>query len=312
MKEKKIAIIGAGGFVGVNLIEHLLSSTDFTVLALTPRPQKLIEKFAGNERFSAEKSDVFDYKMVKKQLKGVHTAFYFVHMLASKEKDFYSLEAKAAKVFGRAAKDAGVSRVIYLGALASDKDNLSEHMASRHNTGDVLRKHFPRVIEFRASMVVGEGSISYELATRIVRRLPVVTLPSYWANTMIQPICLKDVLKYLTASVEADISKNEIVEIGGPETMSYEEFMSRYAKFRGWRRFFIRLPYLPEWLAGLGLRILVFGKQVRTGRRLIESLRIPMLVESKRAGELFPKVTPANVDEALEYILRKENDKSEI
>jgi len=154
----KIAIIGASGFIGRNLLLHLLDHTDHQVEALAPDPEHIVIKPQHQDRVEVLKCDIFNYDQMRKAFEGVDVAYFLVHLMADKG-DFYDREAKAADITGRALSDAGVKRVIYLSGLGSDKEKLSQHLASRHNTGDILRRHVPLVIEFRASMVIAKGSI---------------------------------------------------------------------------------------------------------------------------------------------------------
>lgn len=287
----KIAIMGASGFVGSNLAEHILLNTNYDVLALCPNPDAMADYGRFGDRFSVQKSDVFDSNSIALLLSGVDVAFYLVHMMAGKSANFYEAEARAARSFGEAVKHAGVSRVIYMGGLGRDSDLLSKHLASRHNTGDILRELAPLVIEFRASMIIGQGSISFEIVKNLVKKLPIMTLPK-WSKTLTQPIGLNDTLLYLTAGIAVPIAHHEIVEIGGPEKMSYQEFLSQYAKFLHKKCILIRVPVLPEWLAGWWLDLFTPKGTARVGRYMVPSFRNEMVVTNKRAEELFPQIKP--------------------
>lgn len=287
----KIAIMGASGFVGTNLTKYLLTKTNYDVLALCPNPEAMAKYMKFGDRFTVQKSDVFDSDSVALSLSGVDVAFYLVHMMNGKSANFYDAEAKAARSFGEASKRAGVSRVIYMSGLGKDTDALSPHLASRHNTGDILRELAPLVIEFRASMIIGHGSISFEIVKNLVKKLPIMTLPK-WSKTLTQPIGLSDALLYLSAGIGVPIAKHEIVEIGGPEKMSYQEFLSKYAKFLHKKCILIRVPVLPEWLAGWWLDLFTPKSTARVGRHMVASFRNEMVVTNKRAEELFPQIKP--------------------
>ncbi len=287
----KIAIMGASGFVGTNLTKYLLTNTDYDVLALCPNPESMAEYTKFGDRFVVQKSDVFDSDSIARSLVGVDVAFYLVHMMNGGSPNFYDAEAKAARSFGEASRRAGVSRVIYMGGLGKDSDDLSKHLASRHNTGALLRGLVPLVIEFRASMIIGHGSISFEIVKSLVRKLPIMTLPK-WSKTLTQPIGLGDALLYLAAGIVVPITKHEIVEIGGPEKMSYQDFVSRYAKFLHKRCRVIRVPVLPEWLAGWWLDLFTPKGTARVGRHMVASFRNEMVVTNHRAEDLFPHIKP--------------------
>jgi uncharacterized protein YbjT (DUF2867 family) len=290
----KIAIIGASGFVGSNLTKYLLTNTNHRVVALCPNPEAMAEYAQFGDRFAVQKSDVFDSNSVALSLSGVDVAYYLVHMMSGRSANFYDAEARAATAFGEAAKQAEVPRVIYMGGLGMDNDNLSKHLASRHNTGDILRGLVPLVIEFRASMIIGHGSISFEIVKNLVRKLPIMTLPK-WSKTLTQPIGLSDALLYLTAGIGVPVTKHEIVEIGGPEKMSYQRFLSKYAEFLNKKCILIRVPVLPEWLAGWWLVLFTPRGTAKVGRHMVASFRNEMIVTNSRAEELFPQIKPSPI-----------------
>lgn len=290
--------MGASGFVGRHLSRHLLETTDYSVRGLCRSPESLADLGSAGRRFSAVECDVFDYEAVRRRLEGVSPAYYLIHMLARRDADFFDLESRAAETFGRAARAAGTSRVIYLGGLGDDRDNLSRHLASRHNTGDILRSLVPQLIEFRASMVLGAGSISFDIVANLVHKLPVMTLPR-WTSTRTQPIGLADALRYLAAAATLETNGHEIVEIGGPEAMSYQEFIRRLARSRGRRPLLVRLNFLPEWLAAWWLNLFTPPGHARVGRHMVESFRNPMVVTNNRARELFPDIIPLPIERYL-------------
>jgi len=294
--EKTIAIMGASGFVGRHLSRYLLETTDYSIRGLCRHPESLADLGSAGGRFSAVDCDVFDYGSLR--LDGIDLAYYLIHMMARRHGDFYDLEARAAENFGRAAHDAGVGRVIYLGGLGDDRDNLSTHLASRHNSGAILRGFVPQLIEFRASMILGAGSISFDIVSNLIHKLPVMTLPR-WTITRTQPIGLPDALRYLGAAATLEGKAHEIVEIGGPEAMSYREFIRRVARSKGRRPLLVRLNFLPEWLAAWWLNLFTPRGHARVGRHMVESFRNPMVVTNDRARELFPDIAPLPIERYL-------------
>lgn len=296
--KKTIAIIGASGFVGRHLSRHLLETSGSLIRGLCRHPESLADLSSAGGRFSALECDVFDLGALRRQLDGVDLAYYLIHMMARRDGDFYELEARAAENFGRAVRDAGIGRVIYLSGLGDDRDNLSRHLASRHNTGAILRGLVPQLIEFRASMILGAGSISYDIVTNLVHRLPVMTLPR-WTITRTQPIGLPDALRYLSAAATLEAKGHEIVEIGGPEAMSYLEFIRRFARSRGRRPLLVRVNFLPEWLAGWWLNLFTPRGHARVGQHMVGSFRNPMVVTNDRARELFPDIIPLPIERYL-------------
>jgi uncharacterized protein YbjT (DUF2867 family) len=186
---------------------------------------------------------------------------------------FAELDRRAADNFGRAARRAGVRRIIYLGGLADDAHSLSTHLKSRVETGEALRGSGVPVVEFRASIVIGAGSLSFEMIRGLVERLPAMICPT-WVDTRTQPIAIDDVLAYLLAALELPQGREGVFEIGGPEVVSYGDMMRAYAKLRGLRRVLIPVPVLTPRLSGLWLG-LVTPAQARVGRALVEGLRNP-------------------------------------
>jgi uncharacterized protein YbjT (DUF2867 family) len=292
----KIAIIGATGYVGHNLINELLSKTDAIVVAFAPNITKLKLE---HERLSKIDGDVFDTAYLKESLHGCSVVYYLIHMMAQKKLDFAVAETKAAQSFIDAASDAGVDRVIYVGGLGNDADKLSKHLASRHKTGEILRSGTVRyVIEFRASMIIGQGSISYDIIANLVHKLPVLTLPA-WSKTLTQPIALQDALAYLVAAIDVHLTQHEIIEIGGPEALSYKKLMQRYAVWKGTKALFIDMPIIPVGIAAWWLNLFTPGKHAKVGRAMVESLGNPMVVTNNRAKELFPDIQTRDIEEAF-------------
>lgn len=296
-KSLTVAIFGASGFVGQNLVRYLLAHTNYSVRAVCHNPQDITFDKRYADRVRLDSADIFDYEAVKKSLEDADVAVYLIHMMASKG-DYYDLETKAAETFGKAAQATELSRVIYMSGLGDDADKLSKHLRSRHHTGEILRHYVPRVIEFRASMIVGDGSVAYDIMKSLVRNLPVQTMPA-WAITKTQPIALQDDLRYLTAGLSIPLQKHEIVEIGGPEQMSYKDLVARYAAFKGKKPILILVPVVPLWLGAWWLNLFTPRDHAKIGRSMAESLMNPMIVTNNRAQELFPDIKPGSIEKAF-------------
>ncbi len=291
-----IAIIGASGFIGKNLTKYLLKNTEHNITAISHNIEniKIEDKFVN--RVKIIKADVLNKEEMDNALSGVDVAYYLVHMMVSNKNDFSENETFAAEVTGQALKQNQVSRVIYLGGLGRDNEKLSKHLSSRHKTGEILRKYNKIVIEFRASMIIGEGSISFEIVKNIVNKSKIIILPK-WAITKTQPIGLADILSYLVGALSKKIFQNEIVEIGGKEEMSYEQFIKRYANFKNKKMLIFRLSILPGKVAGLFLGIYNSKKETRVGRCMIDSFKNEMIITNNRAKELFPNITTRKIEE---------------
>jgi uncharacterized protein YbjT (DUF2867 family) len=236
-------------------------------------------------------------------LKGVDTAFYFIHSMGA-TRDFEEEDREAASNFGTAARAAGVRRIVYLGGLGSLDVELSKHLRSRLETGDVLRSSGVPVIEFRASIIIGSGSLSFELIRALVERLPAMVCPK-WVSVLAQPIAIEDVLEYLVQAIELPGTDSRIFEIGGPDQVSYGDIMREYARQRGLRRLMIPVPVLTPYLSSLWLG-LVTPVYARIGKKLVESLRNPTLVSSDLAEKEF-SVRPRGLRAAIERAIVNED-----
>ena len=268
---------------------------------MTRRPETLSDKVSDGTE--VVRGDVLDPQSLDAVLEGVDTAFYLVHSMGSKH-DFEAEDRQASQNFTDAAARAGVKRIIYLGGLGNRDKDLSKHLRSRQETGDVLRSSGVEVVELRASIVIGSGSLSFEMIRALVERLPVMICPK-WVRVLAQPIAIEDVLAYLAESVELPESDSRIYEIGGPDQVSYGQIMHEYARQRGLHRLMIPVPLLTPYLSSLWLG-LVTPLYARVGRKLVESLRNPTLVSSNLASTAF-SVKPRSLREAIARALVNED-----
>jgi uncharacterized protein YbjT (DUF2867 family) len=234
---------------------------------------------------------------------GVQTAYYFVHSMGSAGQ-FEAEDRQAAQNFADAAREQGVSRIVYLGGLGNQDQSLSAHLRSRHEVADILRSSGVPTIEFRASIVIGSGSLSFEMIRALVQRLPVMICPR-WVAVKAQPIAIEDVVAYLMAALELPVGQSAVYEIGGPDQVSYGEIMQEYARQCGLRRWMIPVPVLTPHLSSLWLG-LVTPIYARVGRKLIESMRNPTLVRNKSALTAF-NIRPMGLKKAVERALHHEN-----
>ena len=291
--ERLLLVTGASGYVGGRLVRTLAERGE-RVRCLARRPQDLEPRVPAGVQVVG--GDVLDPASLAAALGGVDTAFYLVHAMGSR-RDFEDEDRRGAANFARAAREAGVRRLVYLGGLGTGTD-LSPHLASRQEVGRMLRESGVPTIELRASVILGSGSLSYEMIRALVERLPVLVTPR-WVGQLTQPIGIEDVIDYLAAAPDAPVTESEVVEIGGPDQMSYLDIMREHAAQRGLRRLVIRVPVLTPWLSSLWLG-LVTPVYARVGRKLIDSLRNETVVTSRRAAELFPAIRPRGMREALE------------
>ena len=290
-----IAVIGSSGYIGHNLIERLISETDHLIIALSPNAESIALE---HERLKKRNIDVFDTEKLHEQLMNCDAAYYLIHMMAQKKMDFALAETKAAESFCGAAKNTPIKRLIYLGGLGNDEENLSKHLASRHKTGEILKNNLPQVIEFRASMVIGRGSISYDIVTNLIHKLPVLTLPK-WAKTLTQPIGLDDAISYLVAALNLETKEHQIIEIGGPEKLSYGDLMKRYAAWENKKMMIIKFHVIPVSIAAWWLNLFTPKTHAKVGRIMVDSLSNPMVVTNNRALVLFPEIHPKKLEDVF-------------
>ena len=279
--DRMILVTGATGYIGGRLV-GALERAGHRVRCLARRPETLRGRVgAGTE---VVQGDCLDPASLAAALTGIHTAYYLVHSMGA-TKDFAALDREAARQFGQAAREAGVRRIIYLGGLGEPTDDLSPHLKSRQETGDILRQSGVPVVEFRASIVIGSGSLSFEMVRALVERLPVLICPR-WVAVAAQPIGIEDLIGYLVAALELPENRTGIFPIGGPDVVSYGDIMREYARQRGLRRWFIAVPVLTPWLSSLWLG-LVTPLYARVGRKLIDSLKNPTIVRDDSAERAF-------------------------
>lgn len=290
-----ITVVGATGFIGKSLITRILDRTNYTVTAFSKSADKLD---IMSDKLIKMPGDVMNKQDLQKALADCDAAYYLVHMMGATHDDYAKLEAEGAKTFALAAQQSGVSRVIYLGGLGDSSSPLSKHLASRQHTGNILRKELPLVIELRASMIIGDGSVAYEIIRAIANKLPVTAVPT-WADTPTQPIGLTDMLRYLVASLSVDVTQHTIVEVGGPEVLTYPQILRRYTAWQGHKHHVYRVPFVPRVAARWWLNRYVSNKGSGIGGPMIESLHYPMVVTTRTAIKLYPAISPAPIEAAF-------------
>jgi uncharacterized protein YbjT (DUF2867 family) len=250
------------------------------------------------------RGDLLDRGSLDAALRGVRVAYYLVHSMGSAG-SFEETDRQAAGNFGRAAKEAGVERIIYLGGLGNAEEALSAHLRSRQEVGEILRASGIVVIEFRASIVIGSGSLSFELIRSLVERLPVMLTPR-WVSTPAQPIAIEDLIAYLTAAPDVPVTGSRTFEIGGADIVSYGDIMRAYARCRGRRLLMIHVPALTPYLSSLWLG-LVTPLYARIGRKLIESVVHSTVVRDNGALTTFD-IRPMGMEAALRRALANEDE----
>jgi uncharacterized protein YbjT (DUF2867 family) len=274
-----ILLTGATGYVGGRLLQSL-ESQGYHLRCMARRPQSLRGRVGVNTEVVY--GDCNQPDSLGAALTGVHTAYYLVHSMGSAE-SFEEKDRQAASNFANAAHQASVQRIIYLGGLGEGA--LSAHLRSRQEVGGALRSTGVEVVELRASIVIGSGSLSFEIIRALVERLPVMICPA-WVSVDAQPIGIEDLIRYLVEAMDLPAGGRRIIEIGGADQVSYQDIMREYARQRSLRRLMISVPVLTPRLSSLWLG-LVTPVYARIGRKLIDSIRNPTVVRDPIALELF-------------------------
>jgi uncharacterized protein YbjT (DUF2867 family) len=298
-KENLILLTGASGYIGGSLLNEL-DRSQYKIRCLARHPEYL--KVRVGRGVEVVKGDVFDRGSLLAALNGVHTTYYMIHSLAAKG-SFAENDRRAAETFGSAAKEAGVQRIIYLGGLG-EGPNLSEHLASRQEVGQILRESTVQALEFRASIVIGPGSLSFEMVRSLVEELPVMTTPR-WVRSLAQPIAIEDVISYLIAALGYQGDSSAVFQIGGADQVSYEGIMRAYARARGLNRLIIPVPVLSPGLSSLWLA-LVTPLYFQVGRQLIKGVKNETVITDNSAEEIF-QIKPIGIHEAIRRALEGES-----
>lgn len=288
----RILIVGASGYIGGRLTTLLRARGEQLVL-MSRDTRPLTARFPDIPLVAA---DLLDPATLPAALEDVHVAYYLAHSMGAGERGFAERDRQAARNFAQAAKQAGVSRIVYLGGLGDDAADLSHHLASRHETGAELAAHGVPVTELRAAVIIGSGSASFEILRHLTERLPVMITPR-WVETRCQPIGIRDVLDYLVGVLDhPDVTG--IVEIGGPDVLSYGDMMRTYARLRGLRRLMIPVPVLTPRLSSYWVS-LVSPVPAGIARPLIEGLRNEVVVRDPGPAAAFG-LAPLPYAEALQ------------
>ncbi len=300
MTKPLVLLTGATGYVGGRLLAEL-ERRSVPVRCFTRRPEALRGRVAPSTEIAA--GDALDAAAVRQALEGASAAYYLIHSMGGE--DFAARDRESARIFGEAAREVGVRRIIYLGGLGERASGLSEHLRSRQETGELLRRSGVPVVELRASIVIGSGSLSFEMIRALVERLPVMICPR-WVAVQTQPIAVEDLIAYLVAALDLTEGAERIYEIGGPDRVTYGDLMREYARQRGLRRVLIPVPLLTPRLSSLWLG-LVTPVYARVGRKLVDSLRNPTVIRDPAALAAFP-VKPRGVREAIARALVNEDE----
>lgn len=295
-----ILVTGATGYVGGRLVPRLLAA-GHRVRCLVRDPARL-EGRAWLDQVERVQGDVLEPESLPAALRGVQVVYYLVHSLGGGG-DFPERDRQAARNTAAAARDAGVERILYLGGLGDPDAALSRHLESRQETGVALREAGVPVTEFRAAVIVGSGSLSFEMIRYLTERLPVMICPK-WVFTRIQPIAIRNVLDYLVAALDCPASVGRTLEIGGTEILTYAGMMTGYARCRGLTRRLLAVPLLTPRLSSYWVH-LVTPIPANIAQPLIKGLGNEVIVRDPSARAMFPAIELLDYEAAVRLALRK-------
>lgn len=288
----KILVTGANGFVGQALMERLLDS-GHEITALVRKKSKHKKKF---DRVKFIQGDLLHPEKLP-ELTDIDKAYYLVHGLKGEDNLFEYQESIAAVNFVNWLRPTNAG-IIYLGGLGPQVESLSPHLRSRHLTGAILGSSGLACLEFRASIILGEGSLSFEIIKAMSERFPFRPEMSLLGQPC-QPLALEDLLKYLEAALDLEFSGHKIIEIGGPDIVTYGELLDLYAELSGLRRLKLKLPEVESRVL---MKVIDYAipEHANVGKKLTESLEHPTIVTSNIAEETFPEIRPLNLRVAMD------------
>lgn len=294
-----ILLTGSTGYIGRRL-KHKLLESGCRLKLLVRQPKALSREYAG--RVEIIQGGTFDPVALKTAMAGVDTAYYLIHSLGSD--DYAALDRRSAENFREAAIAAGVKKIIYLGGLGLKNTATSEHLRSRIETGEVLctKPDAIDVIWFRAGVIIGSGSASFEIIRNLIQKLPVMVTPR-WVRTLAQPIGVDDVIAYLDAAKAPDLSGSHVVDIG-TERLCYQDMMRRCAEIMGLKRSILPVPFLSIGLSSYWLGLFT-PVPFKVARALIEGLKSEVVVQNDRAAALFPQIRPAPFEACVRHALHE-------
>lgn len=283
--DKRIFVSGASGYIGARLVPRLLQS-GYKVRAVSRSLEKLTGcHWSSHPDVELVACDVLDLEALSQSLAGCDAAYYLVHSMNPQHKNFVEADKKAALNMVQASAAAGLKRIIYLGGLGENSDELSRHLKSRHEVADILKSGPVPVTVLRAAMIIGSGSASFEILRYLVERLPFMVTPR-WVRTPSQPIAIRNVLHYLVETLKHEEMAGETYDIGGPEILTYQELMDTYAREAGlMKRWVMPVPFFTPRLSSYWIH-LVTPVPAYIARPLAEGLRNPTVCLDTRINRL--------------------------
>ncbi len=300
LSPKQVLVTGATGYVGGRLAPRLIASGH--QVRVMVRDARRLEGRTWSDQVDVTEGDVLKPETLAVAMAGIEVAYYLIHSMSDSH-DFHDRDMTAARNFAQAAREAGVQQIVYLGGLGDPDDQLSPHLRSRHETGEALKEAGVPVTELRAAVIVGSGSVSFEMIRYLTERVPIMVCPQ-WVYTRIQPIAIRNVLDYLVAVLDHPDTAGRTIEIGGADVMTYGEMMLGYAEARGLRRLLVPVPVLTPLLSSYWVHW-VTPIPSEIARPLIKGLRNEVIVRDTTAQTLFPEVEPMGYQEAVQRSLKQ-------
>lgn len=310
----RILVTGATGFIGNRIVKRLLADGHYKVRCMTRNPENIYELFnLSGDIVEVVKADASNYLELVEALKEVDIAFYLIHSMEGSTKkwqEFSTRDRIAAENFAKAASQTNTKRIIYLSGLIDMKHkDLSEHMQSRKEVGDILRTSKAEVTIFRAAVILGQGGGSFQMLQYLVERLPVMVCPK-WVLTKSQPISVDDVVTYLIKSLELEDTANKDFDIGGPEILSYLDMMKRYSAILNKSLKIVIIPFLTPRLSSYWVDLITPVK-VSLARPLIDSLKHEAIVHDNEIQKLIP-IKLMNFEESIKTAMKEQVRKAKI
>lgn len=292
-----ILLTGASGYIGGRLKQRLLLEKNITLRLF----MKQVRAVKQQPNIQIAQGNTFDIASLEAALEGIDTAYYLIHSMESK--DYRELDRKSAQNFLDACIKQGVKRIIYLGGLG-EKESASEHLLSRIETGEILSSQPDKIqtLWFRAGVIIGSGSASFEIIRNLVEKLPFMITPK-WVNTLCQPSAQCDVIEYLTQAAMIEESENTVIDIGS-EQMSYKELLLGYARAVGLERILIPVPFFSPKLSSYWLTLMT-PVPYSVASALIEGLKSEVIVKNNNAARLFPMIKPISYDQAVKAAIEE-------
>jgi len=310
----RVLVTGATGFIGSRIVKRLLADGEYNVRCMTRNPDSIFDLFnLSGDILEVAKTDASNYLELVEALKGVDVAFYLIHSMegsSKKWKEFSKRDRIAAENFAKAASQTNTKRIIYLsGLIDAEHKDLSEHMQSRKEVGDILRISKAEVTIFRAAVILGQGGGSFQMLQYLVERLPIMVCPK-WVLTKSQPISVDDVVTYLIKSIEIKDTANQDYDIGGPEILSYIDMMKRYSNILKKSLKIVIIPFLTPRLSSYWVDLITPVK-ASLARPLIDSLKHEAIVHDDKIQNLIP-IRLKNFEESIRIAMKEEVRKAKV